>query len=162
MPAAGGYQAFPGLCRLKQGDLLAVFYAGWTHVSRPDSEPNHATGGAIALSRSSDDGKTWSPAKIVLDTPLDDRDPAVWQCDDGTVVVSTIAVDWSRCKPPYEDWCHNYLVRSADQGRTWTQPEELKIDEKGNYMVWTEPRRLANGDWLWPVYQNNSPRSRRR
>lgn len=152
----GGYQAFPGLCRLKPGELLAVFYAGWGHVSRPEKTPSHATGGAVALSRSTDEGKTWSCAEIVLDTPMDDRDPAVWQCDDGTVVISAVGVDWPRFQPPYENWCHTYLVRSADGGKTWTRPEELRITDKGNYTAWTEPRRLANGDWLWPVYLNQN------
>jgi hypothetical protein len=153
----GGYQAFPGLCRTREGDLLAVFYAGWGHVSRP--EPSRPKGGSIALSRSTDGGKTWSAAQIVLDTPLDDRDPAVWQCDDGALVISAVSVDWPRCQPPYENWCHTYLVRSRDQGQHWSEPEELKIGDKGNYTVWTEPRRLANGDWLWPVYLNQNAKT---
>ena len=152
----GGYQAFPGLCRLKNGDLLAVFYAGWTHVSRPDaSRPN---GGAIAMSRSRDGGKTWSPAEIVLDTPLDDRDPAIWQCDDGTLVVSAASPDWKKFKPPYRNWCLAYLARSSDDGQTWSKPEELRIGDRRDYTVWTEPRRLADGQWLWPLYLNNVTR----
>ena len=151
----GGYQAFPGLCRLTSGDLLAVFYAGWEHVSRPGGQlPG---GGAVAVSRSTDDGKTWSPARTILDTPLDDRDPAVWQCDDGTVIVSTAAIDWPNYKPPHDDWCHAYLVRSTDNGQTWSPPEELAIGEKRYYTVWTEPRRLLNGEWLWPLYRNHGP-----
>ncbi len=152
----GGYQAFPGLCRLKSGDLLAVFYAGWEHVSRPGERL--PKGGAVALSRSTDDGKTWSPAQTVLDTPFDDRDPAVWQCDDGTLVVSTVSVDWPSYKPPYDDWCHAHVVRSTDDGQTWSQPEELRIGKERDYTVWTEPRRLNNGEWLWPLYHNRGPK----
>ena len=52
------YQAFPDVCRLKNGDLLCVFYAGYNHISLPtDSLPN---GGRICMVRSSDEGRTWS------------------------------------------------------------------------------------------------------
>ena len=33
--AAGTYQAFPDICRLKSGELLCVFYGGYAHVSLP-------------------------------------------------------------------------------------------------------------------------------
>ena len=39
---AGEYQAFPDACRLKSGDIVAVFYAGDEHVTKPSekySEP---------------------------------------------------------------------------------------------------------------------------
>ena len=52
----------------------------------------------------------------MLDTPVDDRDPAVWQCDDGTVCVSAAAVDCSRYQAPYDQWCGAYTVRSTDRG----------------------------------------------
>jgi hypothetical protein len=150
----GGYQAFPGLCRLTNGDLLSVYYAGWTHVSRPSSEAGRATGGAIAMSRSTDGGKTWGPSQIVMDTSYDDRDPAVWQADDGSVIISSTSVDWDKAVAPYENWNRVHTVRSTDGGRTFASPKEIKIGTKGDYTAWTEPRRLANGDWLWPVYRN--------
>jgi len=31
--SAGGYAAFPDVCRLKNGDLFCVFYSGYGHVS---------------------------------------------------------------------------------------------------------------------------------
>jgi len=59
---AGGYQAFPDVCRLKNGDLLLTF-----------GERN-APRGAVAM-LSHDDGKTWDPkTRMVLgdDAPLYD------------------------------------------------------------------------------------------
>src|SRR5690242_4041281 len=72
---AGGYQAFPDVCRLKNGDLFCVFYAGYGHVSQP--KPELPKGGRICAVRSSDEGQTWSQAEIVVDTPKDDRDPSI-------------------------------------------------------------------------------------
>src|SRR5438034_5827275 len=69
---AGGYQAFPDVCRLKNGDLLCVFYAGYGHVSHPDAQ--HPRGGRVCAVRSTDDGKRWSAPWTVADTPDDDRD----------------------------------------------------------------------------------------
>ena len=36
--AAGGYAAFPDLCRLRNGDLFCVFYSGYDHVSTPSAK----------------------------------------------------------------------------------------------------------------------------
>ena len=36
---AGGYEAFPDVCRTRDGELLCVFYAGFGHVSLPSYGP---------------------------------------------------------------------------------------------------------------------------
>ena len=36
--AAGGYAAFPDICRLSNGDLFCVFYSGYGHVSKPNAQ----------------------------------------------------------------------------------------------------------------------------
>src|SRR5438552_12568881 len=81
---AGGYQAFPDVCRLKNGDLLCVFYAGYDHVSQPNSLM--PSGGRVCAVRSADDGKTWSAPWTVVDTPEDDRDPSVCALPSGTLL----------------------------------------------------------------------------
>ena len=73
--AAGGYAAFPDVCRLPNGDLYCVFYSGYGHVSTPsDKWPK---GGRIMAVLSSDNGKTWGKPVVVMDTDQDDRDPSV-------------------------------------------------------------------------------------
>jgi hypothetical protein len=73
--AAGGYAAFPDLCRLKNGELFCVFYSGYGHVSTPNEK--WPKGGRIMTVRSSDNGRTWSKPVVVIDTDQDDRDPSV-------------------------------------------------------------------------------------
>ncbi|MEY3275363.1 MAG: hypothetical protein RL153_628, partial [Verrucomicrobiota bacterium] len=84
--AAGSYQAFPDACRLANGDILCVFYAGHGHVSLPRAD--WPRGGRICMVRSEDEGRTWSEPRVLYDGPDDDRDPHVAQLRDGTVVCS--------------------------------------------------------------------------
>ncbi len=50
--AAGGYAAFPDLCRLPDGDLSCVFDSGYDHVSTPDAR--RPKGGRLMAGRSAD------------------------------------------------------------------------------------------------------------
>src|SRR5215467_6451557 len=70
--AAGGYAAFPDLCRLPNGVLCCVFYSGYGHVSRPSSA--WPKGGRIMAVRSSDQGQHWGKPVVIMDTGEDDRD----------------------------------------------------------------------------------------
>ncbi|MBN1346023.1 MAG: exo-alpha-sialidase [Phycisphaerae bacterium] len=150
----GGYEAFPGLVRLANDDLLAVFYSGWTHVSRP-GDLRHPKGGRICLVRSADQGKTWTKPQVVGDTPFDDRDPFVWQGKNGTVHCAWPACDWSAYSAKkYDAWCHAFRARSTDNGRTWSEPQEWRVGETLDWTVWTAPRLLSDGSWLMPVYKN--------
>src|SRR5690242_12598656 len=65
--AAGGYAAFPDICRLQNGDLFCVFYSGYQHISKPTAD--WPKGGRIMAVRSSDDGRTWSAPAVIIDTP---------------------------------------------------------------------------------------------
>jgi hypothetical protein len=75
--AAGTYQPLPDVCRLENGDLRCVFYAGYGHVSLlRESCPKD---GRIHCVRSSEDVRTWSALRILCDGPFDDRDPHIAQ-----------------------------------------------------------------------------------
>jgi sialidase-1 len=124
--AAGTYQAFTDVCRLKNGDLLCVFYAGYGHVSLPrDDCPK---GGRICSVRSRDEGATWSAPRVLFDGPFDDRDPHIAQMRDGTLVCSFFTY---RPQPDGQVQCDTCLVTSHDGGETWEK----------------EPRVVAPG---WP------------
>lgn len=124
--SAGTYQAFPDICRLQNGDLLCVFYAGYEHVSLP--KPEFPKGGRICCVKSSDEGRTWSAPRILHDGPFDDRDPHIAQMRDGTLICSFFTYRPESGGPVL---CDTSLVSSRDGGETWE----------------TEPRLVAPG---WP------------
>jgi len=136
---AGGYQAFPDVCRLPNGDLFCVFYAGYTHVSQP--APQLPNGGRVCAVRSADDGQTWSLAEIVVDTPLDDRDPSVACLPDGTLLCTFFTYGKNT-------ECDTCLVRSRDGGKTWSAPEVIVP----SFATSTPIRRLRSGRLVLPVY----------
>jgi hypothetical protein len=113
---AGGYEAFPDVCRLTDGRLLCVFYAGYDHVSMPnDAHPN---GGCMAGCYSSDEGKTWTPAQIIYDSPDDDRDPSIAQLSDGRLVCNFFSLR----KKAGGGWTGlgSWIMESKDAGKTWS------------------------------------------
>ncbi len=119
-PAAGTYQAFPDVCRLQNGDLFCVFYAGYAHVSLP--KEGWEKGGRVCAVRSSDDGKTWSAPVVIYDGPDDDRDPHVAQMRDGAIVVSFFPYRKSGdARADYE----TSLIESRDGGKTWSSAHRV-------------------------------------
>ncbi|HLJ56726.1 MAG TPA: sialidase family protein [Chthonomonadaceae bacterium] len=136
---AGGYQAFPDICRLRSGELLCVFYAGYGHISQPNAE--HPRGGRVCAVRSSDDGKTWSAPTVVIDTERDDRDPSVCCLPDGALLCNFFTYGrFGEC-----DTC---VVRSRDGGHTWSAPEIVAP----SFATSSPIRRLRSGRLLLIVY----------
>src|ERR1043166_8189485 len=111
---AGPYQAFTDICRLTNGDLFCVFYAGYGHVSLPRND--WPRGGRVCSVRSKDEGRTWSAPRVLFDGPFDDRDPHIAQMRDGTVMCSFFTY---RPQPDGKVLCDTCLVSSRNGGQTW-------------------------------------------
>ena len=136
---AGGYQAFPDVARLGNGDLLCVFYAGFGHVSLPsDRLPR---GGRVCAIRSRDAGKTWEEPTLVADTPLDDRDPSVAQLPDGRLLCTFFTYAPPRIAV--------MTVESRDLGRTWDAQPRLVRE---GFACSTPVRVLPGGRLVLGVY----------
>ena len=152
---AGAYEAFPDVCRLQDGRLLCVFYAGYGHVALPtDALPK---GGRIVACYSSDEGKTWTDAEIIIDTPLDDRDPSVVQLADGRI----LCVFFTCRLIPGGIKTQTGIAESADHGKTWSEPRFFFEDYPTNIAVSQPIRVLSDGTLLMPLYtaSNEAPES---
>ncbi|QDT73111.1 BNR/Asp-box repeat protein [Lacipirellula limnantheis] len=146
--AAGPYQAFPDVCRLPNGDLACVFYAGYGHVSLPTAE--WPRGGRICVVESSDEGRTWSEPRVLFDGPQDDRDPHIAALRDGRLACSFFQYRSVDGKIEH-DVC---LVESFDGGRTWdAKPRVLAADR---WAVSAPVRELPDGTQLLGVYTGDA------
>lgn len=163
-PAALTYQAFPDVCRLKNGDLLAVFYAGYGHVSLPAGDL--PLGGRICMTRSLDDGHTWSAPEVLFDDADDNRDPHIAQLDDGTVVctffsfglkpntpILNSSADFSwKTWQSLSDGRGTEIVFSHDNGHTWnTSAQSIAKD----WYVSAPVRQLKDGTCILGLYQED-------
>lgn len=119
---SGTYQAFPDLCRLQSGEIVCVFYAGYGHVSLPT--PEWPRGGRICLTRSGDEGRTWSEPAVLFDDWDDNRDPHIAQLSDGTLICSFFSL-----RPRGAAWeiVGVQIVRSRDNGRSWEQTATILV-----------------------------------
>ena len=151
---AGAYEAFPDVCRTASGELLCVFYAGYGHVSDP--RPDLPRGARICICRSTDDGRTWSPAEVVADTPIDDRDPSIVALPNGELLVVFMTYDSKRTAGTHQV----FSVRSADGGRTWSQPQPIDSPFTQLEAISTPPRLMPDGRLLLTPYGNHTGDSR--
>lgn len=145
-----GYRGFVGWespIRLTTGEWLVGFNAGYWHASAPTplnySQKTLAefvrmglpadivapTGGRAMVVHSTDQGKTWSKPKTLIDTPSDDRHPAFVELKDGTVLCSFFTYDGEPKDgdPSNEPAARVWFLRSFDHGHTWEkQPRRLQ------------------------------------
>ena len=135
----GGY--FPVLSRLNNGDLACAFRTGQQH---------RGPGGAISLSRSSDQGRTWSTPVLVTkgtgndEDGVDDyRNPSLVQAANGDLVMAFgILIENSIGKFRVGG---TKVTRSSDLGNTWSAPEDIDYIEKGQAMIPRDTRPSPYG-----------------
>jgi sialidase-1 len=143
------YAAFPDVCRLQNGDLYCVFYSGYGHVSTPNDR--WPRGGRIMAVRSSDDGRTWGKPAVVLDTDRDDRDPSVACLKDGTLLLNWFT--------PQKNHVAVLLARSTDNGKTWGEPAQLKLDSPYSFACSSPVRQLPDGSLVLGLYTEGKGRA---
>ena len=105
VPGYSGFIGWETPCVLRSGEQIVSFTAGVWHVTfptpvqmpdkllaqytksgyRPDIEAPR--GGRAMLIRSTDGGLTWSKPETLIDSPRDDRHPALTELDGGSVWV---------------------------------------------------------------------------
>src|SRR5947209_2453643 len=73
-----GQGYFPVALRLQDGRIAVVLRGGAPHLGIQ---------GRLDMVFSADEGKTWTKPSLVVDSPVDDRNPALGQAKDGTLIV---------------------------------------------------------------------------
>ena len=146
---AGGYEAFPDVCRLSDGRLMTVFYAGYGHVSLPASQL--PKGGRVAFCTSSDEGRTWSKAAVLFDGPHDDRDPSIVQVKGGRLICNFFSL--GKSSDPKRPWIGHgsWIVTSDDLGRTWSKPRQIAADAYCSAPI----RELSDGRLILGLYRES-------
>ena len=150
-----GQGYFPVAIRLKNGDVLAVHRGGAPHVG---------VKGRLDLVRSSNGAKTWSAPWTAVDESLDDRNPALGQLKDGTIVLAyVIAGGYDETGLRFKGersarmFDGVYLVFSKDNGRTWSKPVRDPVIHKfyngqGHVSPYGKLVQLPDGSVLMAVY----------
>ncbi|MEE2615481.1 MAG: sialidase family protein [Verrucomicrobiota bacterium] len=145
---AGAYEAFPDVCRMKDGRLICVFYAGYDHVSLPNNL--HPKGGRVAFCISEDEGSTWSRPKTLLDTPYDDRDPSITQLNDGRLVCSFFNLIKNKKNGAYMV-DGTWITVSVDAGKSWSKPQIIQKE----YACSSPVRELSGGRLMLGLYKES-------
>jgi predicted neuraminidase len=134
------FQGIPGLERARNGRLWAVWYAGG-----PD-EPTEGPGNYVVLVTSTDDGKTWSGPKIVIDPPGDVRayDSTLWHDPQGRMWLF-----WAQSSHKWDGRSGVWAMHTSNSGDgqpRWSEPRRLC-----HGIMMNKPTVRKNGDWLLPV-----------
>jgi hypothetical protein len=145
----GGY--FPVLIQLHNKDLLAVVRGGDRHIG---------IRGRLDVVRSTDMGKTWT-LKTLVDSPWDDRNPAVGQLQDGTILVTYIV---NKGYGPHGEYLGDkavidglFTMRSTDGGNTWEGPIKSPISPEYGESPYGKIVQLPDGTALLNVYYGSKP-----
>lgn len=143
---------------------IDLHYQGWPTVCKGDSDTLYAVSslrrvhidpfGCVAFYKSKDAGKTWSDAKVIHDTPLDDRDAGILYLGNGRLLVTSFrhaptnyveGGKWSQWRngvteeaklandavwevlPEDEKKRASYILLSEDDGETWSEPIKVPV-----------------------------------
>src|SRR5439155_12582750 len=109
-------------------------------------------GGRVMAVRSADNGKTWGEPFVLADTVHDDRDPHVALLSDGTLVCNWFVAANPDKPLPGKRPHAVFLSRSADDGKTWGEPAEVKIDSPDWFACSAPVRELPDKSLILGLY----------
>ncbi|MBC8326083.1 MAG: exo-alpha-sialidase [Verrucomicrobia subdivision 3 bacterium] len=166
------YHGWPTLARRKNGELLLVCSGG--------RESHVCPFGQVELMRSGDDGDTWSFPRVLLDSPIDDRDAGVLETAKGSLLATTFTSNaydeyylkkgvqkkWSAEKRARWLGAHhrvsaaarnaelgNWMIRSTDGGVTWSPRYDSLVNSPHGPVNLNDGRVLYAGKNLWNKFR---------
>lgn len=140
--ASKEHAAFPSAVRTRDGEILVVFREA----------PSHAgTHGRIVLTRSKDNGLTWTKPQTVIDTPFDDRDPSIVEFGNGALLINFFASEYDSSGRRIRI-VGVHLSRSIDGGHTWSTPRKVEIPGYKWLACSDNVLPLPTGRLILPVY----------
>ena len=181
-PGIGDF-GWPGnIQRASNGDLLLVHSWGYWHASfasprllEPETHKRYKangwpvdfdapTGGRAMMTRSRDNGASWSRPEVVNDHYLDDSGYGLIKCPDGTLCCFVnVQASWYGFDKAPDQFrkdinglnSSQYVIRSTDDGQTWGKPIFLNSPGDFYQRSHAQPLLLENGAILWPTYSTN-------
>jgi len=165
----GKFGGWPSIACTPEGELLVVFSG--------DRKFHVDPYGKTLLVRSRDNGHSWRDPQIINDSPLDDRDPGILVCPDGSWLVSlftsSLFADWPQAAEHYgaeevASWQEfirratpeirgRYLGRftliSHDRGKSWSGFRRAPVHGPHGPII------DASGDLLYLGVDGNSPQN---
>ena len=137
---------FPVLVNPQDDEILAVVRGGAGHVG--------ITGRLDAV-RSLDGGRTWEEPVVIVDTEVDDRNPAVGIAPDGTIVLAYHTQGSYGEDGRWAGHLHRVemkLTFSSDRGVTWEEPSDLGYPALVKHSPYGRIVTLDDGTMLQPLY----------
>ncbi len=165
----GKFGGWPSIARTPAGELLVVFSG--------DRKFHVDPYGKTLLTRSGDNGQSWSRPQVINDSPLDDRDPGIVICPDGSWLVSLFTsclfADWPEAIDHYgaeevatwqtsidratpevrERSLGNFTLISTDRGKTWSGLRRAPVHGPHGPIVG------GDGELLYLGVDGNSPQN---
>lgn len=160
----GYYHAWPTLVRRRSGELIGAYSGGREHHVCPF--------GRLELTRSLDDGRTWSWPQIAMDTPIDDRDAGLCETASGALLLNTFtslayekllaeaetkkqwdparlsrwqAVQRATTPAQRQSLLGAWMLRSTDGGMTWSTPYRVPLTNPHGPIQLSDGRLLHAG-----------------
>jgi len=168
------YHGWPTLARRANGELLVVCSGGrQSHV---------CPFGRVELMRSTDEGRTWSWPRVLLDGPIDDRDAGIVETARGTLLGTTFtslayepilaraikAGDWPAERLAAWQGAHHridaearkkelgvWMIRSTDGGITWSARYDSQVNSPHGPVQLSDGRLIYAGKELWSDTRRN-------
>lgn len=132
------YHGWPTVARRANGELWVVWSGG--------REEHVCPFGQVVSMCSRDDGATWTRARVLHDSPMDDRDSGVLETAKGTLLATTFT------SLAYESYLEKQSKFEALTSKGWTiqkmPAEEYAMWKATQDFLTPQQRKAALGEWV--------------